>query len=191
MLNFNGNEINKVYLGGQAVGRVFFNGQPAHYNARIATPDMTGDTTPEGECFGSPPWDVSYSWWKAFNRTRDGGSDSWVLEKDYVFPAYLGYKFANDTPHLIIGFDLGLRTTVGVDHAPRYITVQGSNDGNTWEDVATVDYVWQTGGEEHRFLFLDNMQAFIYWRLKIDGNQNDGPETWCDIGELSFLEPDI
>jgi hypothetical protein len=100
-------------------------------NAKV--PTMTGATTPSGEAFSSTNYS-GYDAWKAFNGNNN--STGWVPNTTDTFGnAYVAYYFNGDFVKLA-SVELYLYynsvTTYNIT-----VKVQGSNDGNTWTDIAT------------------------------------------------------
>lgn len=129
----------------------------------VKNPTMTSDTTPSGRCFGSSLYSTSYKYWYAFD---NNASKAWYpkyASGGSQAGQYCGYQFTNQTKAHYIKLKYKSRSFDSV------IKFQGSNDGNTYVDIADINI--QSTGSTDAYVdgawTLINSTAYDYYRVYI------------------------
>ena len=137
-------------------------------------PTMTSDTTPSGECSASSVYQ-SYNAYLAFDgNITDNG---WVATGNT--DCWIQYKFEN--PIKVNHVSLIPRNSSGNSGINNF-KVQGSNDGNVFEDIYT-GKCNGTVGSYQRFTF-NNDNHYLYYRIHIVDIYSGA--TYCGITSLQF-----
>ena len=137
-------------------------------------PKMTSNTTPEGILSASSISGSSYDAFYAFD--KDYGT-YWYAGG--VAPQWIQYKFASPVfVHTVMveGF-----FSAGIGYNPTSITIQVSNDGSNFTDVATFNQEFTTVITN---LYLNRTGYYQYWRVKV--NSNVTSSNYPAIRELNF-----
>ena len=158
------------------------NSNACNYMARSTTwalaeglvPTMTSDTTPSGECSASSVF-KSYNAYLAFDGNitdigwvATGNTDCWIQ-----------YKFEN--PIKVNHVSLVPRNSSG-NSGIKNFKIQGSNDGNIFEDIYT-GKCNGTVGSYQTFTFNNN-DDYLYYRIHIVDIYSGA--TYCGIEALQF-----
>lgn len=163
------------------------NSNACNYMARSTTwalaeglvPTMTSDTEPSGECSASSVYQ-SYNAYLAFDgNITDNG---WVATGNT--DCWIQYKFEN--PIKVNHVSLIPRDSSGNSGINNF-KVQGSNDGNVFEDIYT-GKCNGTVGSYQRFTF-NNDNNYLYYRIHIVDIYSGA--TYCGITSLQFYGADI
>lgn len=125
-------------------------------------PAMTSNTTPYGEAFASNPQDISETVSRlayfVFDRNL---SSSWGGNNVGGPPCWIGYKFENKTN--INKYSIFVGSSAIVAHPQSWI-LQGSNDGELYENLHTVLNQKFNADEKKEFSFVNN-KSFLYYRI--------------------------
>lgn len=142
-------------------------GLPANprYDYRIATPIMTSDTTPSGECICSSYYPSSgpFNPYQAFQQLSDNNV-GWVSNTDDVVGAWIGYIF--DSATIIRRLEVISRSQSSLSRIVKSFKVQGSNDGTTWTDLKTCSGIENIAGKSYQF-DIDNSTPYTRYRLYV------------------------
>ena len=153
------------------------------YRFRIATPIMTDYTEPSGEVIESGHV-TSYYGWKPFTQKNDVG-ECWSFTRTGQDIPYLGYIF--DNPKCIKKVDLynyNISSHSTSMEMPSTILFQGSNDGTTWNTLATFNITDFTKDLKHEF-YINNSNEYIQYRFycTVLHDEND-----CTLGQINMYE---
>jgi hypothetical protein len=124
--------------------------------------------------------------------TANGITNYWMSLNTGV-PQHIGYNFGKSI--CVKQIRLANRNQGGSDensYAPKTFTVQGSNDGNTWNDIKTI-----TGHPNVRttdiYYNFDNEKTYKMYRINITesyGNSDTASNTFASLSELDFYGAD-
>lgn len=149
----------------------------------IATPVMTGDTTPSGEVIKSNQYSGTYAAWRAFRQVID--DNGWVTTNDGL-PQWIGYHFTQ--PVTIVKLVTNNRNYNGTPAqigAPTKFYLQGSGDGVTWADIQYCESANQAyAGENTYDIFNDT--SYSYYRLYVIEST---ASVSCALSKLNMYKP--
>lgn len=129
----------------------------------VKNPTMTSDTTPSGKCFGSSLFSTNYKYWYAFDNNASRAWYPTYATGGSQAGQYCGYRFTNQTKAHYIKLKYKSRDSDSV------IKFQGSNDGNTYVDIADIN-IQNTGSTDSYYdgaWTLLNSTAYDYYRVYI------------------------
>ena len=153
------------------------------YRIRLATPVMTGYSTPSGEVIETGHITTYYGWY-SFARERESGH-FWSFTHGGN-PCYLGYHF--DYPTILVKVEVyNYIPAYGSTsyEMPKAFKIQGSNDGSSWTDLAECTITDFTSDRRNTYEF-ENSTAYRYYRLYCT-EYNSG-QTDCSIGVVNMYE---
>lgn len=116
----------------------------------VKVPAMTSNTTPSGECFGSTYYQPQFDYYKAFD---NDSSTRWASAEGDTTGSYVGYQFTS--PVCIT--KVTIKTT-----ATATGKIQGSNDGVTYDDLASINI---TTAESNMSFTFANSSKYSYYRF--------------------------
>jgi hypothetical protein len=119
-------------------------------------PIMTSNTTPSGVASASGEWDGGNQAWRAF---ADAGNQ-WTASSGQKVGAWLQYKFASAQKIQLLSVK-NTQYTVA-----KSFKIQGSNDGSTYIDIASLTVPDVNGFAESLFIFPNN-SSYLYYRLYV------------------------
>ena len=158
---------------------------PAPFDLLNQVPQMTSNTTPVGTAFASTEANSSTPAWKAFDRLSSN-SDRWVAGGT---TGHIGYDFGVGQSRVVTHYRMmplapGDSTNI-TNRSPRNWTLQGSNNGTTWDilDTRTNQSSFPPG--ESRLFQTTNTTAYRYYRINI--TLNHGATDYTMMAELEFL----
>jgi len=131
------------------------------------------------EILASSRFSASFDDFKAF----DGGianGNTWISAA--APPQWLRIKLATGDKRILASYDVQVNNLPDPNRAPKDWTMEGSNDGSSWDTLDTVTN--QTGwgsGETRSFTCDVATTAYSYFRLNISANNGDG---LVQVGEL-------
>jgi len=137
-------------------------------------PKMTSNTAPEGVASASSISSSSYDAFYAFD--KDYGA-YWIAGG--ASPQWIQYKFVSPVfvhTVMVVGF-----YSAGNGYNPTSITIQVSNDGSNFTDVATFNQEFTTVITN---LYLNKSGYYQYWRVKVNSNVTSSNNP--AIRELNF-----
>ena len=123
------------------------------YVLDVKVPTMTSNTTPEGECFASSSGGGTVPW-SAF----DGDTSTVWGTAASVSTGSIGYKFTS--PVAIYKVRI-----YAVGRTFSTLKVQGSDDGNTYQDIKTFTNETQTANTWYDYLTDSDGTEYDYWQL--------------------------
>lgn len=142
-------------------------------------PNMTSSTTPSGEVTGSDstneknaPWCALTGFWTDENIEKYGTNDSyydsnytcWITPNNKTsYPAWLQYKF-EDKKIVPIVFEYMSSYAWGWGRT-HYIKIQGSNDGQNWNDLT--EELQCAPFSKYEIYPTKNVQEYQYFRLNV------------------------
>lgn len=147
-------------------------------------PTMTSNTTPSGAVSGSSIYSSAYDYYKAFDVNS---STCWnSLYKSSATGEYIQYQFSSEV--IVSKIKLNSSVTAGTAFRSCVFSVQGSNDGSTWETIATIT---QTATTDQIF-DLNNTKSYKYVRILTIGSGN-GYLNNCFVAftEIQFYSASI
>lgn len=122
----------------------------------VKVPTMTSDTKPSGQVIykgtSSQAFGVTYGYY-AFDKST---SSSKYYQNDNTTPIYLGYKF----PKAVRIVKAFMVDNASFHNQNPSITIQGSNDGNNWENIHT--FTWENNNTETVF---QNDKSYQWYRF--------------------------
>jgi len=137
-------------------------------------PTMTSNTTPEGIVTASS---INSSDYDAFHAFDKNGGFYWYAGG--VAPQWIQYKFAS--PVFVHTVMVEGYSSAGTGRNPTSITIQASNDGSNFTDVATFN---QEFTDVITNLYLNKTGYYQYWRVKVNSAVNSAASP--AIRELNF-----
>lgn len=149
-------------------------------NTTSATPTMTSDTTPSGECWASSVYNSTYAAYKSLDNDE---STFWITEQDAPVPIDWQYKFY--TPIIINKYIMTFKSDQK-GRVPKDFTLEASNIGNFSGEQIILDT--RTGVDTaptvHIFTFT-NSTKYLYYRIHVT-SKNDS--SFVSIGNIKFIE---
>lgn len=146
----------------------------------IQVPQMTSNTTPEGEALCSYEGLPAYY---AFDKRSDssGNRGAWVGQK--YANGFIQYKF--DKPNRIYKLTLENLFDGGTNYVTSF-TLQGSNDGENFTDLYTGNN--GSGNNAKRSFLIPTLQErYQYYRVNINAKGGN----WPGFGEVNFYCFDV
>ena len=136
-------------------------------------PVMTSNTTPSGECFGSTNFGSTYDYYKAFD-----GDDTtrWSSAEGDTTGSFVGYHFTSP----VCVNKVSINTT-----ATSTAKIQGSNDGTTYTDLATINI---STAETLTDFDIVNSDSYSYYRFYVVSASGTG---YCSVYTLQFYSASI
>lgn len=167
------------------------------YALNVKNPDMTSNTTPEGECFAQSgaSFDSLRPLWHAFNGLTyedDPDPDHSAMCYTSATSGYVGYRFTRSQK--IYYMDL-CNFTDSSKRASKIDKLQGSNDGNTWTDIYDFsgdtslhvrgNFVPETSYSYYK-VNIRNTTAYANGLYEVDlyGREIGGVQTWLKAGGI-------
>ena len=153
------------------------------YRYREAVPVMTSDTTPSGVASASSINRTGYNAFKAF--------DGLVLQTRWTSQVnttnqWLQYKF--DEAKVIEKVSiLAGALDVSASYVDMDVTIQGSNDGSSFTDLKS-DTILASENLIDKYIFLDNKNSYLYYRLQFTGHNVVYSGNWTCIHEFQMYE---
>jgi hypothetical protein len=138
-------------------------------------PLMTSNTAPEGVVSASSIYNSSHDAFKAFD--KDTSSNWWAAG---VAPQWIQYKFVSYVfvhTVTILGY-----SSAGNGYNPTSVTIQASNDGSNFTDVATFNREFTDTSTTT--LYLNKAGYYQYWRVKVNSVVNSSYQP--DMKEVNF-----
>lgn len=120
-----------------------------------AIPIMTSNTTPSGIASASGEYDANNKAFRAFSETLQ-----WTAGSGQKVGAWLQYKFESAQKIQLLYVKNTQYTTV------KSFKIQGSNNGSTYIDIASITVPDVSGNAEASFLF-PNYSSYLYYRLYV------------------------
>lgn len=147
-------------------------------------PIMTSNTTPYGECFAKTEYSKDHEAYLAFTET--GGTYS---SSSKNAGEYLGYSFVN--PVCVKRIYLRGYGPTSIEWGlPANLSIQGSNDGTTWENVKSYTGIdWSSMpknsiGQPYMLSTFNNDKYYLKYRIYWDSAPADG--YWACCNKLQF-----
>lgn len=100
----------------------------------VKVPTMTSATAPSGEVFANSYASSYYPWYAFGNKTAE--TQCWAVTGNQTGVGYIGYNFGRAVK--IVAVMWKNRNSAQASRALKVGTIQGSNDGTTWTDIADV-----------------------------------------------------
>ena len=138
-------------------------------------PPMTSNTAPEGVASASSINSSEYDVFRVFD--KDTSTDWWAAG---VAPQWVQYKFVSPVfvhTVTILGY-----SSAGNGYNPVSVTIQASNDGSNFTDVATFNQEFTYTSTTT--LYLNKAGYYQYWRVRINSTVNSSYEP--DMREVNF-----
>ena len=151
----------------------------------LATPKMTSNNTPSGECSASNSYNDNYLPWYAFDKTLGYNQQTWATTN--TLPQWIQYKF--EEPTCIKKVCITNRNEQNIRAVQTFI-FQGSNNGTDYDDLATCTSTSSAAFYKSQF-FINNINEYLYYRLYITANFNDATGTGCGISEIELYKVNI
>ena len=155
---------------------------PPTWGPKGNVPVMTSNTAPYGEASASSTYS-GYSPYFAFNGTV-GASQAWHSVKNAT-NVYLRYKHTNPlkAKRLRITYDNNSAST----SATCIGTLQGSNDGSTWESIKEFTLYGNATASEYKTVNFDleNDNYYLYYQLFFPSGTFIGSAYWA-LGIVQF-----
>ena len=157
-----------------------------HTRPDSIVPIMTSNTTPSGvaSASGEVPGREA---WKAFNRTTIGPTDSWRVGSPGPAPTgWIQYQLAS--PAIVVTYAITAYddNTGARICTPIAWTLQGSNDGVTWDILDDVSEQPLWSRRETRIYNINNTTPYAYYRL--DVTEIGNMESMLTIGNIALYE---
>lgn len=110
----------------------------------VSNPMMTDNITPSGECFCVP--DNNVNAYKAFDHSQD---NVYILSSQIYSDSFIGYKF----PKIVNVYKIGIAVPFESYQMNSNInmTIQGSRDGISWDDILVVNDYIPTAQDDYDF----------------------------------------
>jgi hypothetical protein len=161
-------------------------GTHTHSEIDNLVPIMTSNTTPSGvaSASGEVPGREA---WKAFNRTTNGPTDSWRVGSPGPAPTgWIQYQLVS--PAIVVTYAITAYDDVGAPNtSPITWTLQGSNDGVTWDILDDVSKQRRWRRRETRSYNINNTTPYAYYRL--DVTEIGNMESMLTIGNIALYGP--
>lgn len=128
-----------------------------------ATPAMTSATTPSGVVSASSEYNGSYAAWYAFCGTPGNDQQTWATSYGHTTGEWIQYKFDEG---VVIKKIATTNRNEGNPRVIRTFIFQGSDDGETYVDLANCEIESNQGHYRQEFL-INNSTAYTYYRLYV------------------------
>lgn len=149
----------------------------------IATPLMTGYTTPQGTAISSGDNGLSAAW-RAFNRNTTSATDQrWQSTTNNA--GWVGFQFNNGLTAKVINQYLIYGSTTLANN-PNTWTFEGSNDNVTWAVLHTVTGTTVGASSTYSSPLLANTTSYEYYRINVTAVGTAG--NTIIIPEIEFYE---
>lgn len=153
----------------------------------VKVPTMTSATNPSGEVFDSGHND-GYEGYKAFDGITNDYNNCWhASSANATLPQSLGYDFRKKVKVsfvVVMNRHLTAPSTQNTN-APKDVILQGSNDGYTWDDIAS--YTNQNKNNEGKWSFnAIPSKAYSKYRLQCLSNLIEPTRQYVAINALQF-----
>lgn len=149
------------------------------------TPKMTSNTTPAPYVVSaSSIYNLSWSAWKAFNKSNVDTYDRWASANNGL-PAWLKLDFGEGNEKIIVKYAITTILSSDTSQSPKSFTFEGSNDDINWTilDTRTNEINWSSG--EKREYSFENNTPYRYYRVYITATNGANLTT---IAELEMME---
>ena len=124
-------------------------------------PLMTSNTEPSGEAIASSELKEGNEAFKAFNRSNEDENDCWHSRSESE--PWIGYKFENKT--YVNKFKFVVRKDGVYNYAPTKLAIDGSNDGQTWNEIEEYTYS-NLGANSVIEQDVNNNNMYQYYRIR-------------------------
>lgn len=146
------------------------------------SPTMSSDNENNYESVYSNRYNSNYSGWHAFD---ESSYNEWVSGSN-GYPQWIGYQYNDGTTKhkanlLMMQIRDGYR-----DERPFLFDIQGTNDGNTWDTLAT--HIYNDGYEDWNnrwFVYFENDTEYAGYRINI---QNSIGNNSTSLASVRFYE---
>lgn len=157
----------------------------ARSSATSIVPVMTSNTAPSGVASASAVDSDYFAAWKAF----DGSGVGWLMPYN-VSSGWLEYVLPDGQTRHLVSYTIKPRVNDAEISAPRDWSIQGSNDGTTWDvlDTRAGESRWgsnQTNGISYELDTSQMMKSYSHFRLVITA-KNEG-SGYCGCAELTLM----
>ena len=143
---------------------------------------MTSDTSPSPLiASASSVWSSTFPAWKAFNGTNISSEDCWVTVGGSI-TGWIQLDFGS--PKYCNKIKLTSRSGSTANACPKDFTISASNDGLTFDVIATITGQINWALNETRMIKFDNARKYRIYRLTVISN--DGYSSYSAIGQLQF-----
>lgn len=152
----------------------------AHASAVNAIPKMTSNVLPNGEASASSTFSSAPAW-MAFDKNTNTATNAWV--SGATTTGWVQYKF---TQKILIAKYVIYPQVNSLTRAPRSWTLEGSDDGSTWETLdSRVDIAGWVNNVGKEFT-IQTPKLKQYYRLNITANSGDA--SYLSLNELEMYE---
>jgi hypothetical protein len=149
----------------------------------IATPLMTGYTSPQGTAISSGDSGVGLAW-RAFNRNTTNNIDQrWASTTNNS--GWIGFQFNNGLSAKVINQYL-IYGSGATGNNPSTWTFEGSNDGSSWTVLHTVTATTIGANSVYSSPTLANTTSYEYYRINVTAVGTVG--NTIIIPEIEFYE---
>lgn len=152
----------------------------------VSVPIMTSNTAPYGEASANERNENAY-------RVFDKADTGWMATENHAIGANIGYDFKHNVCiKKLYLYNLNVRNNV---YAPNTFKLQGSNDGETWEDIGeTLTNPALTIGAKS-YYSVDDSNSYKQYRIYVftSGGANGATgdiNKWAGLAELQFYGVD-
>ena len=146
-------------------------------------PIMTANNAPYGEVTSSDIYSSTFAAYKAFNGTNNDSNDCWISAQNSIAGAYLCYTSPN--PICIKAIKLVNRNSE-LAAAIKNFKLQGSNDGTTWTDIATLQNPNNAQSQSVVLSVANNDNYYLKHRILVVDAHTEHSSDYVAIGELQF-----
>jgi hypothetical protein len=152
----------------------------ADYAAGSRIPVMTSATTPTGTASDSSHYDAPHAAWTAMPGTPSQGAGVGWLDNGGATPQWIQYQFTSG--QTITSYSLRAWWTDNYpSRTPKDWTLDGSNDGTSWDTLDTVTGYTPVSSSAYVTFTVDTPGTYTYYRLNITANNGD---TYIGVGGL-------
>lgn len=121
---------------------------------------MTSNTEPSGEAIASSEYSEGLAY-KAFNEINEGSWDCWHSNSENE--PWIGYKFKDKI--CVSKFKFVLRNGTRFCYAPTKLAIDGSNDGQNWNEIEEYAYS-NLGANSVIEQVVNNNTTYQYYRIR-------------------------
>lgn len=151
-------------------------------------PTMTSNNSPSGLCTASTTYNATYDTYKAFDDNTNTMWYSTSADTQWIQYTFTEAKYVNILRFTSIN-------TGDFNRCPNVFTLQGSNDGNSWDMLLTVNNPTMTWGVgETKEWYFDNSSSYTHFYIHMtDKPGNFGTQAEYGISEiqLGFIDTDV
>lgn len=145
----------------------------------VKVPTMTSNTTPSGVASASSQYDSSQAVWKAFDNVAN---TEWMTSKNSV-PAWIAYEFTSEVKIIKIVITNRVNGTASYIHSPKTFTIDGTDDGVTWDSVGA--FTNNNNSSGHVTVCNANKIA-NHKKWRVDVTAANGTEGMVGVSSLQF-----